>query len=167
MTTLGDVEREIWRLTGWRDEPWTGELMSVVAAYGQSERMAGVPPLTWVNKHGVPLTILSQDEQTDGGNSPDGLGASEKGAEGMPGAAEGLAVGVGNPGSGLGNPENGDVIPEGHKRCTGCDAVKPLDEFWKSKGNKDGRMSRCAVCSRKQRVKPAGGRRVGPVAGGW
>ena len=38
------------------------------------------------------------------------------------------------------------VIPEGRKWCGGCSSVKPLDEFNRDTGKKDGRQSRCKAC---------------------
>lgn len=36
--------------------------------------------------------------------------------------------------------------PEGHKRCTGCERVLPLDRFYRSPGKRDGHMARCKEC---------------------
>lgn len=39
-----------------------------------------------------------------------------------------------------------DPIEPGHKRCTGCDEVKPLDAFGPSKQFNDGHVYRCRDC---------------------
>jgi hypothetical protein len=37
------------------------------------------------------------------------------------------------------------------RRCTGCKVSKPDDEFWRSKGKKDGLCSQCKTCMRAYR----------------
>lgn len=37
-------------------------------------------------------------------------------------------------------------LPEGHKRCTGCGRVLPLDNFYHCRGKRDGHMARCKEC---------------------
>lgn len=34
------------------------------------------------------------------------------------------------------------------KACTGCNAIKSLNEFWNERGKRDGKKSRCSVCAR-------------------
>lgn len=34
------------------------------------------------------------------------------------------------------------------KRCTRCRKIKPLDQFWRDKGHRDGRSSWCAACAK-------------------
>src|SRR5690606_117456 len=41
-------------------------------------------------------------------------------------------------------------IPDGLKRCSRCDEVKPLDEFPSHAGTRDGRQSWCRVCYTKR-----------------
>lgn len=36
--------------------------------------------------------------------------------------------------------------PGAVKWCSGCDEVKPLDEFNRQRGTRDGRRSRCKAC---------------------
>lgn len=38
--------------------------------------------------------------------------------------------------------------PDGHKRCTGCERVLPLDQFHYDKSKRDGHMARCKDCER-------------------
>lgn len=47
----------------------------------------------------------------------------------------------------VGCSECNKAIPE-QKACTKCKVVKPLDEFYKDKGSRDGRSSTCNVCGR-------------------
>lgn len=176
MTTLSDVERCVWRLTGWRDEPWVSELLSVVEAYGLAERAAvgksaagnGLRgPLTGVEGHRV-------------GNSPVGVSGGERLAERPldPGSAQllanlegpkGTGEGQGGPGSGQGDP--GDAGLAGRsKECSKCGERKPLRLFWKSAKSADGHMGVCGRCKSeaRRRGESLKGKRVGgtAVAGG-
>ena len=35
------------------------------------------------------------------------------------------------------------------KKCLECNELKPIEDFWKHSGRKDGRVERCKPCSRK------------------
>ena len=37
-------------------------------------------------------------------------------------------------------------VPDGHKRCTGCQEVKPHTSFYRNVGIGDGYRHRCKVC---------------------
>jgi len=37
-------------------------------------------------------------------------------------------------------------LPDGHKRCTGCGRVLAFDCFHRSRGKRDGHMTRCKQC---------------------
>lgn len=47
-----------------------------------------------------------------------------------------------------------EEFPEGHRRCTKCQEIKPLDEFHKTKKGRFGRASVCIVCRSKAKPKP-------------
>lgn len=40
------------------------------------------------------------------------------------------------------------TVKAGEKRCSMCGETKPLDEFHRSRGQKDGRHSRCKPCNK-------------------
>lgn len=41
-----------------------------------------------------------------------------------------------------------EPVPEGHKRCSRCGEVKPLDNFGTNRINKDGKQAWCKECTR-------------------
>jgi len=42
------------------------------------------------------------------------------------------------------------LLINNQKYCSGCDAIKPIDEFYKDKYRLDGRQSKCKDCQREQ-----------------
>jgi len=49
------------------------------------------------------------------------------------------------------HPRVKEVLPEGHKRCSGCKEVKPFNEFYNNRTESDGLTCRCKVCISKYR----------------
>lgn len=45
-----------------------------------------------------------------------------------------------------------DGVPEGYKRCGGCDEIKPRDAFSKHKRNKDSLQTQCKACNKQYLV---------------
>lgn len=57
-------------------------------------------------------------------------------------------------------------LPDGHKCCTGCGRVLPLDQFYRCRSKRDGHMSRCKQCEHLRKLgKPV--RRKGERRNRW
>lgn len=48
-----------------------------------------------------------------------------------------------------------EILPYGFKKCSKCDVIAPLNEFYKSSRSKDGRDSWCKYCKSKKTDKGA------------
>lgn len=55
-------------------------------------------------------------------------------------------------------------MPKDMKRCTICGKVKPLSEFYKNAGKKDGRRANCSECSRRYQREHKKGKEISNMA---
>lgn len=153
-TTLADIERLCWHLSGWQvDQRSVDALLKAVteyAGYGPDEpgqdSGAGAP---W-SEGGAggavrPAESLSGPSAAD--DTPEPANGSQNGVQRVEvtGTLTLVCPGLHMPIS-VGPVQAPQLVPEGKRRCTRCGGVQDVDQFFRKSSSGDGRRSVCRTC---------------------